>query len=126
MKSTKTSLALALCCLGGVAATNVSHAALTSITTVAVNGTAMSSAAYSGASSVGSSSWAGSWTATIVNPQPGGYAVLPAPFVPGFTFTAFCTDLGNANSGGTYDYERLSFSSAAISTPEGTPPDPDW
>lgn len=113
-------------CAGSLAVANVGQAALTQIKTVAVNGTAMTSKAYSGSTEVGSSGWAGSWTATIVNPQPGGYAVLPSPFSPGFTFTAFCTDIGNANANGTYNYERLAFSSAATSTPEGTAPDPDW
>lgn len=126
MKIKKTGLAFTMCCLGSLAATNVSWAAFTQIQIAAVNGTGMSSAAYSSGSLLNSTTWAGSWTATIVNPQPGGYAVLPSPLVPGFTFTAFCTDLGNANANGTYNYEALAFSSAGLATPDGVPPDPDW
>lgn len=121
----KVRLAVAIGC--SLMAAHASWGAYTEISVSAVNGTTMSSAAWNGGpSAIASSGWAGSWTATIKNPQPPGYYVPPSPYYAGYTFTAFCTDIGNVMPGGTYDYEALAFSSASLMSPEGIPPDPNW
>lgn len=99
---------------------------MTRISVFAVNGTVMTSQAFLGNSLVYRSQWSGSWRATIVNPQPAGFAVPPAPYQPGFQFTAFCTDIGNVMGNGTYNYTAAAFSSADLNSPEGTSPDPNW
>jgi len=93
------------------------------IKVTAQNGTGMSSYAYAtgGGDPLASSSWAGSWWAVV---QPGGSPPLPAP---GYSFTGFCTDIGNTmSSGKIYTYEPLAFSPVSTATPNGTPPDPNW
>jgi hypothetical protein len=123
IRNKKTGLALALCCLGSFAAMDVSWGALTTqIQVTQVSGvgglsSSLTSTYYENNVAVNSTTWAGSWNATIIS-----------GFIPGGSPTAwqsFCMDFGNTMvSGSTYTYTASTF--AAGDPPANDPPTPKW
>jgi hypothetical protein len=86
----------------------------------------INSKAYENGSAVASGGWAGAWKATLV----GGYVPDEADhdtYWKGKSWTAFCMDLGNTMSAGTWDYQANPFSAATdTGNNNGTAPDPGW
>lgn len=121
MKNTKTKLAVAICCLGSLAAANVGQAALTQIYVTSNSGVGgLTSTAYDSTYGNASSGWAGSWDAKIT----GGFIPSGAPAL-NATWQSFCMDIGNSmGSGQTYNYTASTFSSG--NPPANDPPDPRW
>lgn len=113
-------------CVASLAASNTSWGALTQIKVTAGSSVSIASKAYNnGAVVAGSSSWAGMWNAKIVSGN------VPAGYTASTTWSAFCTDLGNANNNGTYSFEARPFTAAAADNGpnadnNGTAPDPKW
>jgi hypothetical protein len=120
MKITKTTSAIAICCLGSLSAINVGHAALTQIAVSANSGVSgLNITAYSTSQGNNTTTWAGNWNATIT----GGFIPSGAPAI-NTTWQSFCMDLGNSMGNSTYNYTAKSFS--AGDPPANDPPDPKW
>ncbi len=121
----KSRLALAVFCLGGVVLSGAGHAAVIKINITAEAGiSGLTSRAYRDTTTIlASAGWAGDWKSVIVQGDGGAYDT-------GDKFLGFCTDIGNSNGSGTYDYVPTNFSTAPSPSPTGDnngyAPDPSW
>lgn len=89
----------------------------------------LTSTASQGGVAVASSTWSGAWNAEIVGGTLDGAGLGPPDTVYdiGDKWVAFCTDIGNTMSAGTWTYQWDTFSAGTdVGNSNGTPPDPSW